>query len=182
MKKVSFRNMKTKNRYRGDEIISALQKSIRRGQIEHASYWAWELSNSSIEFQNKLWERLVVISVEDIGLANPNAINTVCSAQTAYNKTYAMPDDKHLFAIFAASYLASCRKDRFADEIKYNFKHLGLKFNIPDEAIDKHTVKGRNLNRGDSHFWTEATKISPENKSRILKFKKEILKHLKSTS
>ena len=63
----------TRNGYAGDEVISALQKSIRRGLEEQACMFAYELYVSSPQLEEKLWRRLLTISVEDIGMGNPMA-------------------------------------------------------------------------------------------------------------
>ena len=63
----------TKNGYHADEVISALQKCIRRGLEEKASMFAYELYLTSPELEEKMWSRLMTISVEDIGLGNPMA-------------------------------------------------------------------------------------------------------------
>ena len=58
----------TRNGYACDEVISALQKSIRRGLEEQACMFAYELYISSPQLEEKLWRRLLTISVEDIGM------------------------------------------------------------------------------------------------------------------
>ncbi len=63
----------TRNGYAGDEVISALQKSIRRGLEEQACMFAYEMYISSPQLEEKLWRRLLTISVEDIGMGNPMA-------------------------------------------------------------------------------------------------------------
>ena len=57
------------------EVLSALQKSIRRGLEEDALFWATELYLSGYEIQ--AWRRLCIIASEDIGLANPPAFTEV---------------------------------------------------------------------------------------------------------
>ena len=47
----------TRNGYAGDEVISALQKSIRRGLEEQACMFAYELYISSPQLEEKLWRR-----------------------------------------------------------------------------------------------------------------------------
>ncbi len=59
----------TRNGLAGDEVISALQKSIRRG-YERA---ACEMYITSPQYEEKLWRRLLAISVEDISMGNPEA-------------------------------------------------------------------------------------------------------------
>ena len=45
----------TRNGYACDEVISALQKSIRRGLEEQACMFAYELYISSPQLEEKLW-------------------------------------------------------------------------------------------------------------------------------
>ena len=55
-----------------DEVISALQKEIRRGNEENSAMLAYEMVATSPELERKLWDRLAVISVEDIGFGEGN--------------------------------------------------------------------------------------------------------------
>ena len=83
-----WQNCKTKNNYNADEVISALQKSIRRGNEIDASKFAYELFITSPELEEKMWKRLLVISVEDIGLGNPNAsvfVNNLYQIHQTFN-------------------------------------------------------------------------------------------------
>lgn len=57
--------------YNFGEVISALQKSIRRGDEAASMFWALELYE---EYGRALWTRLQVIVNEDIGIANPEAM------------------------------------------------------------------------------------------------------------
>ena len=63
----------TENGFPADEVISALQKSIRRGLTENAVLLGWEMYLTSPELEQKLWDRLAVISVEDVGFGNLDA-------------------------------------------------------------------------------------------------------------
>ena len=54
-------------RYRQDELLSALQKDIRRCKKD-SLYWAKELSLINPEL---LWKKLEIIGSEDIGIADP---------------------------------------------------------------------------------------------------------------
>ena len=56
-----------------DELISMLQKSIRRGIEENALAAAYEMYITSPQFHEKMWRRLLAISVEDIGFGNTDA-------------------------------------------------------------------------------------------------------------
>lgn len=63
----------TRNGLAGDEVISALQKSIRRGYERAACEFAYEMYITSPQYEEKLWRRLLAISVEGIGMGNPEA-------------------------------------------------------------------------------------------------------------
>jgi replication-associated recombination protein RarA len=67
--KTSKSNQKqTQREYDFYELLSALQKDIRRGNEYLAMFWAVELESLNAE---ALWNRLIVIACEDIGPANP---------------------------------------------------------------------------------------------------------------
>ena len=58
----------TRHFYPVDEVMSALQKAVRRGLVEEAVFWARELNCSGLS--RVLADRLLVLSVEDIGIAS----------------------------------------------------------------------------------------------------------------
>jgi replication-associated recombination protein RarA len=64
--------------------VSALQKSVRRGQEELALFWMDEMIDSG--YINYFWRRMSVIVVEDIGLANPFAVTVISSLYTLNEK------------------------------------------------------------------------------------------------
>jgi replication-associated recombination protein RarA len=66
-------DVKTYHGLPADEVISALQKEIRRGNAENAVLLAYEMMITSPAMEDYLWQRLMVISVEDIGFGEPNA-------------------------------------------------------------------------------------------------------------
>lgn len=177
--KVRWKNLKTKNGYAADEVISALQKDIRRGNIDASVWWAYCLFISGDKFISKLWERLLTISVEDIGLANPLANTIVLNAKNSSLLPYDHEGDIILFALFAAAYLAESPKNRYIDEVKNVYKTKKNYLQIPDYALDKHTTRGKKLKRDDEHFWTIAAKLDPEQKDRNKTFLNIILSELK---
>jgi replication-associated recombination protein RarA len=58
----------TQRGYDFHELLSALQKDIRRGNEYEAMFWAAELESFN---PTALWNRLKVIASEDVGCANP---------------------------------------------------------------------------------------------------------------
>ncbi len=178
-KKISWKELTTRNGYPADEVISALQKEIRRNNQDKAVYWAYELCISGKVFETKFWERIITISVEDIGFGNPLAVVIVNSLKNSYYSEFEHQDDSLIQALFAAAYLASCTKDRYIDEYKNYLKESKIKLEVPDYALDKHTKRGKTLGRDDKHFWTVAAKLSPELAKRNKKYLKLVLKSLK---
>ena len=151
----------TVNGYRVDEVKSALQKSIRRGQEEQAMFWARELSESGKG--EALWKRLKVIAVEDCAGMLP--VMFVAQCQTASSKS----GEPTLFAVRAALELARCGKDRTPDDyLCWVGDHLeklqdrSVLSQIPDEALDMHTRQGRKLGRAQAAFFHVGAQLANE--------------------
>ncbi len=157
----------TKNGYQADEVISSLQKSIRRGLEEDACMFAYELYLTSPELEEKLWSRLLTISVEDIGLGNPMAAVIVNSLNQMRKEFDFQAVDRPLFFVHAIRVLCSSLKDRSSDLLKnIVMKRIetGDFVKVPDYALDMHTRQGQEMGRGIEHFLNEASKVYPEAK------------------
>lgn len=72
-----------KNRDKHYEMASAFQKSIRGSDVQASLYWMARMLNVG-EPVNFILRRMTVIAVEDIGMADPNAILQVNAARQAY--------------------------------------------------------------------------------------------------
>jgi len=157
--------MTTRNGYAADEVISALQKSIRRGLEEQACMFAYEMFITSPQMEEKLWRRLITISVEDIGMGNPMAA-IMLNSLNQMRKEYIYGDnDRTIYFIHAIRYLCQCEKDRSSDLLKnICIKSFAMgKFpEIPDYALDKHTKRGQAMGRDSFHFLNEASKVIPQ--------------------
>ena len=160
-------NIRSRNGIQGDELVSMLQKSIRRGLQENALSAAYEMYITSPQFFDKMWRRILVISVEDIGFGNTEAPHYV---HTLYQISREFPyadGDQPIFFMQAIRFLCKCVKERTTDNIKNQmikeWEH-GKKPEIPDYAYDLHTVKGREMGRDEMHFLTEASKVEPQMK------------------
>ena len=148
-----------------DLLISAVQKCIRRGQEDLAMRFAYELYATSSFHEEKLWTRLMVIPVEDIGFGDPNAL-LIVRTLNEMRKTFPYGDgDRPIYFLYAIRYLCRCKKERSTDQIK----NIIMKENekgeipeIPDYAVDMHTNKGRfELGRDVFYFLNEASKVEP---------------------
>jgi len=65
-------------------VISALHKSIRGGDPDAALYWLARMLQSG-EDRLYISRRLIRMAVEDIGLADPNALNVALAARDTYH-------------------------------------------------------------------------------------------------
>jgi replication-associated recombination protein RarA len=150
--------LRTKHDFFLDEVISALQKTIRRGQEEDAMFWALELDESG--YANYAFKRLSIISCEDVGPADPQAIVVVNSCWTAWERIKKAGGsgayvDPNLLGM-AVLYLARAPKNRTVDDLRCHLAgkaQAGLRAEIPDHALDMHCRRGRALGRGLAHFY-----------------------------
>ena len=157
-------NTKTKHGIDADLVISALQKCIRRADEYTATRMAYELYITSTFHEEKMWNRLLVISVEDIGFGNTDApifVKTMFDLHKEYNYG---DGDRTIFFIHAIRYLCRCKKERSSDNLKnviMKENERGIIPEIPDFAIDMHTIKGRERGRDVFYFLDEASKVMP---------------------
>ena len=135
------------------EAVSALQKSIRRGLERDAFTWAVELASTH---ESYLWRRLTVIANEDIGLASPETVMLVNSQRAAWWDMREHGDDPAAFMILSCTVLAMCRapKSRLSDHFLCAVvtKNGHAQPEVPDYALDKHTLRGKRMGRGNQHF------------------------------
>ncbi|PIS14861.1 hypothetical protein COT64_00445 [Candidatus Shapirobacteria bacterium CG09_land_8_20_14_0_10_39_12] len=176
--------LKTPGGYRLDEVVSALQKAIRRGQEENALYWMMEFVKG--HYIGYLWRRLSVITIEDIGLADPNApllINSLAQMNERVNKNGYI---ETFHPTMAVVYLCRAPKSR---EIDYACDYIDLKrkagwyLEIPNEAKDCHTDSGKTLLRempgdyeknADKKFYYEGILLNKPMSIEQDKYKKKV--------
>lgn len=147
------------------EISSAFQKSVRRGKIDESCYWATELLNSN--YHKYLWKRILIITVEDIGIAEPDAIVRIKALHDTFFSLighYKVETKEPRIMVYQAIYyLCKAPKTRLADYMKnyYHQSHNERNLEIPDYALDIHTRKGKMKGRGLSFFYEEGSKVEP---------------------
>lgn len=146
------------------EVASAFQKSIRRGLEDEALHWGIELDKSN--FGEYAWKRIRIITSEDIGLAEPHLPAQIRALYDNWLDQRKKKDEKHgperLFLVHAILLLVRARKSRLVDHALITYYGNHEKREIPDYALDKHTMRGRHLRRGVAHFFSEG--IHLENK------------------
>lgn len=159
----SRRAPKTAGGHQVFEVVSALQKSIRRGQMDDALYWATDLHYSG--YDAWLWKRLLVITSEDVGPAWREGPTVIRSLFENWKDVHKKPNNAGPIYWGHAVFLL-CRqgKTRVVDHALsvHLAAHDELHREIPDYALDMHTARGKGLSRGIDFFLAEAAKVYPE--------------------
>jgi len=177
--------VRTRHDLAADEVISALQKEIRRGHTDNAALLAYEMLTTSEALEAKLWQRLLVISVEDIGYGQVDAPVLIHTLFQMHQHFPRPQGDRYLFALHAVRYLCGCTKDRSSDELLNWVKHTveteERRPEVPDYAIDMHTAAGRRQGRGKRHFLEEGAVVWPELADREQIYRRRLLALLDSS-
>ncbi len=111
------------------DITSAMIKSIRGSDIDASLYYLGRLidGGESVEY---ITRRLVILASEDIGNANPNALNLATSTMTSTSKI-GYPESKIILSQ-CVIYLASCPKSNSS----YNAINQTLEYIKNNEILD----------------------------------------------
>lgn len=147
------------------EVSSAMQKAIRRSNEYEALYWATELEQSG--YGNYVWKRLMMIVSEDIGLAEPHLVATFRALYDNWidqKKRKEKGSPEKLFIVHAVILAARAKKSRAVDNAKIFFYNheLVTDLEIPDEALDQHTLRGYKMGRRLEHFADEGSQLVNE--------------------
>jgi replication-associated recombination protein RarA len=155
------------------ELLSAFQKSVRRGLEDDALYWGVQLYRNTNQEAGMAFNRLVVMASEDIGLADPQAALLIHSLHNFWRN---MPKDKRwpdkiqgegrLYFVHAVLVAVRAKKSRMVDNILITYFNAPRDSrDIPDYALDKHTSRGKAMGRGVDHFFEEGAKLANEDTS-----------------
>lgn len=155
--------VKTVNGHITYEAVSALQKAIRRGETDNAVYWAVDLDLSG--YTQWVWNRLLIITSEDVGPAWPEGPAVIRALFDNWKLLKSKPrNPAPIFITHAVVLLCRASKTRAIDHIAtvHYRAHAELRRDVPDEALDMHTARGKGMGRGIDHFLDEAAKVFPE--------------------
>lgn len=160
----------TTNGYNLYDVASALQKSIRRGDVRLAGYMALELFPRYSEY---CWKRLLTISAEDCYGVITKEIMSLYDAFHVINKGKKGDQQKgRIFISKAVILLCEAKHNRDAD-ILQNYvydKKEGLTddqindlmdeirkepMDIPEYVYDVHTLKGKRNGKTKEDFFVE---------------------------
>ncbi len=173
----------TSGGYPLDEVRSAIQKSLRKGQEEESAYWAMEMIEGG--FWRYLLQTCQCVAVEDIGLADPLAIVVCTSVKKMIG--FKMDKGKGTFPTeaigFLILYLARAPKNRESDDFVEYIKERrkqGWKLDIPEVALDAHCKRGRERLKeagidGNEEFYLRGSQLINEVKIQGNKYRKKIL-------
>jgi replication-associated recombination protein RarA len=148
------------------ELMSALQKDIRRGHEYKALFWAVKIESTNKKASiTRLWNRLKVIASEDIGPANPVMPLVIETLEKQYlDARKRRSDSCRIFLANAIIILARSEKSRITDDllnIVYGrVQHENMRLPIPNYALDMHTSRGQRMGRGLDHFFAEGCKLN----------------------
>jgi replication-associated recombination protein RarA len=167
----------TKKKYMMYEVVSAMQKAIRRGDVKMAGYWACELWQSG--YDKYVWRRLIIISAEDVYGVITKEVMALHDAYLVINKHRKGDGGGQLFVCKAAYLLAMAQKSRDIDnlinlvvidglgitddEIRADIAAAnaageadGLpRADVPWEAYDYHTAHGKKAGHTRERFIAE---------------------------
>lgn len=150
----------TRKNYDFYECSSAFQKSIRRSEKEQALFFGWELYASG--YAKYCWKRILVITSEDVGMADPNGINTIMNLYHSWQMIAETNlEEASMPFIQAVLYLCATQKSRLIDEYKIYLLKTGDQLPIPDYALDVHTRRGKMMGRNHKYFLEHGRTITP---------------------
>ncbi|GAA3604675.1 ATPase AAA [Kineosporia mesophila] len=171
-------HVSSKRGYPADELISTLQKSIRRGDTKLALLIAREMYESSAALEEMMWARLCVISCEDTGdgtFSEPVVLNSLYQMHERLDRSFG---DRWLFAVHAVRFLCDRTKDRSSDEwaniTMHEINSADKPFEIPEYALDVHTRRGQESGKTVEHFWASASHVENERPGRDHALRDEI--------
>jgi replication-associated recombination protein RarA len=155
-------NPKTVSGHDLSEVASAFQKSIRRGLEQEALYWGTELDMSN--YGEYAWKRMKIMCSEDVGLAEPLLPAVIESLYQNWVVQRKKKDQKYaperLFFVHAILLLVRAKKSRIVDHaLMVFYEGKRPQKDIPDYALDKHTLKGKRMGRSWDYFFEEGIKL-----------------------
>ena len=157
----------TANNYPLPDVVSALQKSIRRSDHKVALWFAYEMFRSN--FKEYLWRRLLIIAAEDC-----NRISfEVVALRKSYEILLSHPSKNELtgliFVLKAVVVMCTALKNRDADHSYYDMDFNAAAYNemaqnyldnltkhdketVPDYTYDCHTPRGKRAGKSKFNF------------------------------
>ncbi|SHF98096.1 MgsA AAA+ ATPase C terminal [Kaistia soli DSM 19436] len=147
-----------------DQLVSVLQKEIRRSHVDNAVRAAYEMLITSEAVADHFWHRLKLIAVEDVGMGLPMAPLLVNCLHDNYRTCSG--GEKIMMAVHAVRLLATAQKDRTSAEHTDLVIQLVARgeaaVEVPDYALCVHTRAGQEMGRGLMQWWENGAKVNDE--------------------
>ena len=108
-----------------------------------------------------------MIVSEDVGLAWPDGPAVIDTLRTTYaDLRKRAPKNPRLrpwrmCLVHAVLLLCRAPKSRLVDVVQITAFRDDQRKEVPDYALDRHTLRGRRLGKGWDDFWTEGTRLEP---------------------
>ena len=125
------------------DTISAFIKSLRGSDPDAAVYWMAKMVYAG-EAPRFIFRRMLIFAGEDVGMADPQAIQVVTAAAQAFEQV-GMPEGRFHLAL-AALYLATCKKSNSAFSFFDALEQVGKE---ADSGVPNHL---RDANRDSEGF------------------------------
>jgi putative ATPase len=137
-------------------LISALHKSIRGSDAQAALYWCARMMSAG-ENPHFLLRRLVRMSMEDIGMADPNALTQAINALQAYDFLGSPEGD--LAVTNLVIYLANCPKSNSGEIAYMNVIQAvrGHNYNPPKHILNAPTKMMKEIGYSEGYIYDHDT-------------------------
>ena len=139
-------------------LISALHKSLRGSDVDAALYWFCRMLEGG-ESALYIARRLVRFAVEDVGIADPEAVHQALSAKAAYE--FLGSPEGELALAQAVVYLATAPKSNAVYKAYNHAREYAKEFGslMPDKKIlNAPTSTMKNLGYSDGYIYDHDTK------------------------
>ena len=137
-------------------LISALHKSVRGSDVQASLYWCARMMIAG-EDPHYLFRRLTRMAMEDIGMADPNALVQAINARQAYDLLGSPEGDIAITNLVI--YLANCPKSN-SGEIAINTVMQAVKghsFNPPKHILNAPTKMMKELGYNEGYIYDHDT-------------------------
>ena len=160
-----------------DQLVSVLQKEIRRGNVDNAVLAAYEMLTTSPEVAEHLWRRLKLIAVEDIGMGEPLAPVLLSGLHENYRA--AIGGEQAMMAVHAVRFLATAKKDRTSAEhtdlVVQKVESGETAVSVPDYALCVHTRAGQEMGRDLLQWWRNGAVVRNELESANHSYREQLI-------
>jgi putative ATPase len=143
------------------QLISAFHKSVRNSDVDASLYWLYRMLEGG-EDPLFILRRMIRITAEDIGYADPGALKICLQVKEAYE--YLGSPEGDLFLTYAAIYLTSAPKsnslyltEKKMKKIVEKYKNLGVPLHIINPSNIIAAKKGAGKEYYYAHDFKEKT-------------------------